>query len=67
MKDKKPHRNPQSEVQQSIRPVADKYREWQWGVVVDDDFFPDRCGYRHGFFQKLTFMSSTPPVTKIWC
>ena len=35
-----------SEVQKSIDPVRYKYREWQWGIVIDDDFYTDRCGYR---------------------
>ena len=45
-----------SEVQKSIDPVRYKYREWQWGIVIDDDFYTDRCGYRKQDFIKGDFM-----------
>ena len=44
------HQIRKSEVQKSIDPVRFKYREWQWGIVIDDDFHTDRCGYRNQDF-----------------
>ena len=34
-----------AEIQKAIAPMMAKYREWQWGIVKDDDFFTDKCGY----------------------
>ena len=30
-------------------------REWQWGIVIDDDFYTDRCGYRTVDFKILIY------------
>ena len=33
------------EIQTAVNEAKAKYREWQWGIVVDNDFYIDRCGY----------------------
>lgn len=33
------------EIQKAVDPVRFKYREWQWGIVIDNDFYTDRCGH----------------------
>ena len=33
------------DIQKSVDPIRFKYREWQWGIVLDNDFYTDRCGY----------------------
>ena len=33
-----------AEIQKAVDPIRLKYREWQWGIVLDNDFYTDRCG-----------------------